>query len=418
MKLLVHDYAGHPFQVHLSRHLAERGHDVSHVYYADHPGPKGFMETRLDDPPSLRFVGVTLGEPLIHVSGTGAQVGLGRVFRELTYGRGVARVIRDLRPDLVLSCNTPADAQRAMLKTCKANGIDFVYWLQDIYSTAVSTLLSKRLGYLGKAIGWHYQQLDRRQFRASSAIIAISRDFVPLIAPWTNGVETVSVIENWAAIDDIPVGAKDNDWSREHGLHSDFAFVYSGTLGRKHNSMLLLKLAQRFGPSASVVVAGQGFGIPHLQAAKAACRLDSLKLLPIQPARNLAKVLATADVLVATIESDSGTFAVPSKVLSYLCAGRPILLSASSENLAARTVKRANAGIVVDPADEAGFLDAAAQLRADPQLCAEFGANGRTYAERMFNMATITDKFERILMNVGRQFKQTDPLLTSAVATE
>ena len=48
------------------------------------------------------------------------------------------------------------------------------------------------------------------------------------------------------------------------------------------------------------------------------------------------------------IEADAGKFAVPSKVPSYMCAGRPILLAAPKENLAARTVARANAGIVVE----------------------------------------------------------------------
>ena len=92
-------------------------------------------------------------------------------------------------------------------------------------------------------------------------------------------------------------------------------------------------------------------------------------------------MLATAaDVLLATIEPEAGTFAVPSKVLSYLCAGRPILLTAPKENLAARIVERANAGIVVDPADATGFLAAALRLRDEPQLCATMGANGRAYA--------------------------------------
>ena len=34
MRILVHDYAGHPFQVQLSRALAQRGHDVLHAYCA------------------------------------------------------------------------------------------------------------------------------------------------------------------------------------------------------------------------------------------------------------------------------------------------------------------------------------------------------------------------------------------------
>jgi colanic acid biosynthesis glycosyl transferase WcaI len=400
VRLVVHDYVGHPFQVHLSRHLAKRGHEVSHIYFADHPGPKGSFENQPNDPPLLRFIGITLGGSAEHAAGSGAQTGFARRFGDVAYGREVARVIQGFKPDVVLSGNTPTEAQRAILRSCKSRGVGFVYWVQDIYSMAVTKYLSERLGYPGKAIGWYYQWLDRCQFRDSDAIIVISEDFAPLVGSWAGNDNKVSVIENWAAIDDLPSGLKDNDWSRDHSLHSDLAFVYSGTLGRKHSPMLLLRLAQACRAGESVVVAGQGFGIPQLQAAKTEHRIDALKLLPIQPARHLADVLATADVLVATIEADAGAFAIPSKVLSYLCAGRPILLAAPRDNLAARTVERANAGIVVDPADEAGFMAAAGRLRADPELRAELGANGRAYAERTFDMTRITDRFERVILNV------------------
>ena len=48
-------------------------------------------------------------------------------------------------------------------------------------------------------------------------------------------------------------------------------------------------------------------------------------LLPYQPFGRLSEVLASADVLVALLESDAGAYSVPSKVLTYLAAGRPIL---------------------------------------------------------------------------------------------
>jgi colanic acid biosynthesis glycosyl transferase WcaI len=402
MRLVIHDYAGHPFQVHLSRHLARRGHEVSHLYFADNPGPKGAFENLPCDPPSLHFIGITLGEAVNHPAGTGGQTGIARRFHDVAYGRKAARLIQRINPDVVLSGNTPTEAQQAIVKTCKTEDLRFVYWVQDVYSLAVSKFLSERFGFAGKVIGWRYRRLDRRQFRESDAIIVISDDFVPLVSSWAGSDTKVSVIENWAAIGDIAVGTKDNSWSREHGLHTGFAFVYSGTLGRKHNPMLLSKLAQRCASGESVVAVTQGFGVPLLSAAKAADQMDALKLLPIQPAKHLVDVLATADVLVAMIDSDSGAFAVPSKVLSYLCAGRPILLAAPKENIAARTVERISAGIVVDPADEAGFLAAADRLRTDARLRAELGANGRAYAERAFDMTGITDRFEKVLSSVTR----------------
>jgi glycosyltransferase involved in cell wall biosynthesis len=313
----------------------------------------------------------------------------------MAYGRKVARLIADIKPDAVISGNTPTEAQQSLIRRCRRDNIRFVYWLQDIYSLAVTKYLGRKLGWFGGTIGWCYQCWDQWQFRKSDAIVAISSDFVPVVKEWAT--TQVAVIENWAGIDDFPLGPKNNEWSRVHGLHNKFAFLYSGTLGRKHNPELLVKLAQTCKDDEIVVVAGQGHGLAQLHKLQAAHPIEALKLLPIQPATQLANVLTSADVLVATMEPDAGAFAVPSKVLSYLCTGRPILLAAPKANLAARIIDRANAGITVDPDDIDGFMAGAKRLREDGKLRATLGANGRAYAEHTFDMARITDQFESVL---------------------
>ena len=53
MRLLAHDYAGHPFQVELSRELSRRGHDVVHSYCAAYTSGKGQLSAEPGE--SLRF---------------------------------------------------------------------------------------------------------------------------------------------------------------------------------------------------------------------------------------------------------------------------------------------------------------------------------------------------------------------------
>jgi glycosyltransferase involved in cell wall biosynthesis len=89
-------------------------------------------------------------------------------------------------------------------------------------------------------------------------------------------------------------------------------------------------------------------------------------------------------------------FSVPSKVQSYLCAGRPILLAAPPENLAARIVARENAGLVMNPDDVDGFIAAAQKLAGDAALRRTLGENGRDYAERAYDILKTTDRFERV----------------------
>lgn len=393
VKVLVHDYAGHPFQVHLSRHLATRGHEVTHAYFAEDPGPKGMLHCRQSDPSTLEFAPITIGRRY------DKSLLLARRFNDMEYGRRAARIIRDLKPDVVISGNTPTEAQAAIVAECKAVPSGFVYWLQDFYSIAVSMLLRKRLGNAGRLIGLYYRWLERSQLRNSDAVVIISEDFRALASVWAGSDAKVRTITNWAALEDIPVRTKENNWSREHALHGDFTFVYSGTLALKHNPDLLVRLAQNCGPRTLVVVVAQGAGMKHLEDAKAKHRLDSLRLLPLQPIARFPEVLATGDVLVAVIEADAGTYSVPSKVQSYLCAGRSILLAAPGENLAARVVARENAGIVVAP-DGSDFMAAAIRLRHDNELRAQQGANGRAYAEKAFDMIKIVDAFEETLCAV------------------
>ena len=60
-----------------------------------------------------------------------------------------------------------------------------------------------------------------------------------------------------------------------------------------------------------------------------------MRLLPFQPAEQLSEVLGSGDVLVALLEPGASKFSIPSKVLSYLAAGRPVLGIMPADNPAA-----------------------------------------------------------------------------------
>jgi glycosyltransferase involved in cell wall biosynthesis len=85
---------------------------------------------------------------------------------------------------------------------------------------------------------------------------------------------------------------------------------------------------------------------------------------------------------------------VPSKILSYLCAGRPVLAAMTPTNTAARILdQRAHAGLVVGPDDDHAFGAAALRLAKDPVLREELGRNGRAYAEAHFSTDQVLDRF-------------------------
>ena len=48
-KIIIHDYAGHPFQLDLSIALAKKGFDITHIYTSSSGGPKAGFDRNIEN---------------------------------------------------------------------------------------------------------------------------------------------------------------------------------------------------------------------------------------------------------------------------------------------------------------------------------------------------------------------------------
>ncbi|MEM8953986.1 MAG: glycosyltransferase family 4 protein [Verrucomicrobiota bacterium] len=398
MRILVHDYAGHPFQVQLSRALAAKGHEVNHAFASSLQTPRGELLRKRSDPARFTVTEVPMDPNYPRFKYSFRK----RRNMEVQYGHEVARLIQEWKPDSILSANTPTETQQPIIESARKVGSRFAFWVQDFYSIAVDKLVRKKIPVIGRFVGGYYRYLDKRQLHQSDSVIAITEDFKPLLTKEFNIPEDkVAVIPNWAPIESLPVLPKVNSWAKSQELSHKFVFLYTGTLGMKHNPNLLLQLALKFKnhQDVQVVVVSEGIGAEWLKAEREKYQLKNLVLLPYQPFDELPKVLASGDVLISVLEEDAGVFSVPSKVLTYLCAQRPLLLAVPNVNLAARIIDSENAGLTVPPSDTQAFLHAAERFFENDAFRAEKAQNARIYAEKSFKIEEIVLKFDKILNN-------------------
>jgi colanic acid biosynthesis glycosyl transferase WcaI len=68
----------------------------------------------------------------------------------------------------------------------------------------------------------------------------------------------------------------------------------------------------------------------------------------------------------------------------------PLVLAARGE--AARIVREADCGVVVEPGDAGALAAAVARLRDDAAARARLGANGRRWAEQRLDRARIAER--------------------------
>ena len=382
--LLLSDFGGHPFTTELANCLARRGTCITYTYCPSTISPKGLAGAELDAVPVAAGMVFEKYRPA------------GRIWSEVRYGLALARVVWSRRPDTHVVCNMPLVSALVVWLLSIPLRVRFVVWFQDVQSGLAATSLGD--GWMSRALSL----LETFVLRRAAHVIAISPELAEEAIRRGVASGRVSVMENWAPIERLPMLDPDTSWLREIARTTRPLFVYSGTLARKHEPSLLLDLARSIGGiGGHLIVVTEGEGADVLRdAIDRDGTTENLTLLPYQPFDRLPEVLASADVLVVILEQEAGRFSVPSKTLSYLCAGRAVLGSIASSNAAARLLtSRADAGLVAEPGDRQAFCTLAVQLAVDDELRRRLGANGRRFAEANFSEDATADAF---LAHLGR----------------
>jgi glycosyltransferase involved in cell wall biosynthesis len=405
LRVVVHDFSGHPFQVQLARELARRGYETTHLFCPSFQTPKGRVG---DDDGNFSSRPVALYREFAKYSGAK------RLVQETEYGIRVGREILQSKPDVVLTANTPLIAAVALQLILLMRRVPIVFWQQDVYSVAMSDHLNRKGGPIGRLAGKALIQLEKWLLRSSREVVVISEDFLRTLDKWKIARSKVTVAENWAPLDELPISERPNPWSAKQGIDDEIVLLYAGSLGLKHDPSMLLELARSFQDRSDVrvVVISEGRGATWLE--KHCEPNDRLTVLPFQSFNDMPDVLATADVTLVLLEPNAGEFSVPSKVLTYHCAGRPILGAIPSENLAARIINRAGSGTVVDPGDTQMFVSEAKRLIDDAELRVAMGQAAREYATENFDIERIGSTFAEVLESALGRPKSDSAVLTTA----
>jgi colanic acid biosynthesis glycosyl transferase WcaI len=395
MRILLHDFSGHPFQAELSRQLAGEGHTVEHVFSEQYVSGKGHLARQDGDAEGLSFTGLRLDIPFRKYAP------LSRLRWERSYARHWISTLRSAEVDCVIACNLPLFTLFLFARFAKKRKLPWILWHQDIYSFALGDELRRKLPRPLAALGARMLiRMERYCARNAQHVVAIGDAFEGVYREWKIPSGHVSVIPNWAPLDKVfPV---DRDNPRAAALFPDagrLRLLYAGTIGRKHNPQLLVELLRAAeGTKPQLVVVSEGEAADDLAAIAAADPSLPLTVLPFQPAEDLPEVLGSADVLVALLEVDATKFSIPSKVLTYMAAGRPILGLMPADNPAALDITETG-GFVAAPDSDGARSSAAwlASLQADPALVTEVGHRTRAVAEDKFDVAKVAKEFELII---------------------
>ena len=147
MRILIHDYSGHPPQIRVSRELSRFGHEVFYLYAETNQTPNGNLTEETSKKNIFHIVGVGTGTPLQKYNYFRRQL------QEVAYSKPLIEAVKEADPDVIVCSDTPLFPLNALRSYCLSAHIPFVLWMMDVQISSIRNLACLHLPSLESLVG-------------------------------------------------------------------------------------------------------------------------------------------------------------------------------------------------------------------------------------------------------------------------
>jgi colanic acid biosynthesis glycosyl transferase WcaI len=383
-----------PYNTELAEHLAAPGHRVSVL-----TAFPWYPQWKID--PAYRGKPPFLVETINGVRVVRSPILLPRArqtaFRRIVFDSSFAltalaasTVIGGL--DAVICVSPPLQLGPAAWMIARTRRARLIVHLQDIVPDAA---LSTGMMQAGRAVALS-RSLERFVYARTDRITVISEGFRENLLAKGVPAQKVEVLPNWVDAGRFPSVADSTVRSALGAPDRETLVLHTGNMGAKQGLETVVDAAaQLAGEDIAITLIGDGQSRAALEARAASLKLEKLKFLPLQS--DLPATLAAANVLVLSQRAQVTDSAAPSKLLTYMASGKPIVATVNESSEAGQLIMRARCGVVVPPEEPAALAAALRELHRHPEQHDELGAAGRRHVSEHFDRKVILRRWERLV---------------------
>jgi colanic acid biosynthesis glycosyl transferase WcaI len=328
-----------------------------------------------------------------------------RFLENISFGFSVFFLLLVLpRADVVYGNTWPIFAQSLLLLACKLRGMPLVLSIQDLYP---ESLLVQKRGIEKKS--WSYSWLhwlDTQTVRNCAKLIVISQRFKDVYVTDRQVPEQkIAVIPNWIDESQGVITSRVGYFRKKYNIPAHaFLLVYGGNIGKAAGvEQLIFALKQLLlQEHIYFLLAGAGSSLPNCLDLIQQYQLDQVKIHSPWDATDTFTLLSEADLCLLPTQGNQSLVSVPSKLLSYMLAGRCVLALAAPESEITRILTDSQAGWVVST-DDIDSLSSC--IKGITELSAaeleRRGKAGRTFAQKYFSKSQNLSRVSEILVSLG-----------------
>lgn len=328
----------------VAEHLAKEGHDVD-VLTAQ---PSYGGTASHDRAPSREQLGGVsiLRAPLL--SESKAQPVRRGINLALFAGQVFLRIVRNRNYDVVMAATTPpVFVALATNLAARITGARSIYHMQDIYPEVLSANNGEPLSAPLRLL----RKLDAFTTRSADRVVVLSTDMRDSLADRGHSVEHVRIINNFMPDKDHTAWAGAVPAVASIEAASSFRVIFAGNLGNFQGLDQVVEafhILHRRNADVHLLLLGDGAAETELRKQAAALIDDTVFFAGRVPQEVAEAEVASSDLALVTLNPGVIRTAFPSKTMTYLSSGTPVLAAVESESELARTLTSEGIGLACD----------------------------------------------------------------------
>ncbi len=250
--------------------------------------------------------------------------------------------------------------------------------------------------YMGlkSVFNWSYRKADK--------LIVLGRDMADIMSGKTKNKTEISIIENWADLENIQVSTfEENDLIEELGLRDKIVFLFAGNLGRLQGLSYLMELIKEVDNNLlHFVFVGNGALLEKLNDFAKTEELNNVTFLGSLPRSKQNVFLNACHFGIVTLEQEVYGLGVPSKTYNILASGRPVFFIGNKKSEVAQMINEFKCGVCFDKDERAETINFLNTLNErNLQVFRLMGLQARSVAEGNYAKEAILNKFKKIMLN-------------------
>ena len=291
-----------------------------------------------------------------------------------------------------------------VLKMIKSAPIMFL--VQDLWPESLAATEAVRSPMILKMVEW----MVRGIYRGCDLILTQSEAFKQPVEKMGVQSQHILYFPNSAANVNGETAREAAATGQDLGLPPGYRIMFAGNIGAAQDFPTILSAAERLKEYSDIhwLFVGDGRMLPWVRAQIVERGLSrNVHLLGRHPVEAMPGFYACADVMIVTLKKEPIlALTIPSKVQSYLAAGKPIIAALDGEG--ARIIEEAEAGLTCPAEDVAALADAVLTMyRKSPAEHKAMGKNGAVYYQKHFDRRMLLERLEEWMeaLSVGKRNK-------------